>query len=79
MYVAPYVEAQVEEIEMFVVNELVTEPRVIDPHKDRVQIVKKEDNVGGLMRMYDFNKGHVVSLLIFLKPSMYRSYNFFSY
>ncbi|CAH8253771.1 unnamed protein product [Arabidopsis lyrata] len=60
MYVAPYVEAQVEEIEMFVVNELVTESRVIDPHKDRVQIVKKEDNVGGLMRMYDFNKGHVI-------------------
>ncbi|KAG7593178.1 hypothetical protein ISN45_Aa01g019940 [Arabidopsis thaliana x Arabidopsis arenosa] len=60
MYVAPYVEAQVDEIEMFVVNELVTESRVIDPHTDRVQIVKKEDNVGGLMRMYDFNKGHVI-------------------
>jgi len=65
---------------MYVVKELVAELTMIDPHRDRVEIVNKEDSVGGL-RMYNFNNGYVVSLLIFLNPFIYRSYNivYFSY
>ncbi|VYS47406.1 unnamed protein product [Arabidopsis thaliana] len=59
MYVAPYVEAQAEKIEMYVVKELVAELTMIDPHRDRVEIVNKEDSVGGL-RMYNFNNGYVI-------------------
>lgn len=60
-YIAPYIKAQAEEIELYVVKELVSELKPIDPSSDKVQSVSKEHNVGGL-RMYNFNNGFVVSV-----------------
>ncbi|KFK32631.1 hypothetical protein AALP_AA6G268500 [Arabis alpina] len=58
-YMAPYIEVRGEEIEVYVVKELVKYLKVIDPSKDKMEIVNKERNMGAL-RMYNFNYGCVL-------------------
>ncbi|XP_010549346.1 PREDICTED: putative E3 ubiquitin-protein ligase RING1a [Tarenaya hassleriana] len=58
-YIALQNAAQADEIEIYVVKELRSRAMEIDPSRDELQAVNKEENLGGL-KMYDFHHGYVV-------------------
>ncbi|XP_010540459.1 PREDICTED: putative E3 ubiquitin-protein ligase RING1a [Tarenaya hassleriana] len=59
-YIALQNAAQANEIEIYVAaKELSSKSMAVDPSKDELRILNKEENLGGL-KMYGYNRGYVV-------------------